>query len=342
MSSPTASTATCFTPLRRRVAQGFVEITPTASGSFRIRLEPSGPVALVERTECETTFPVELVDEFIRNSPFVSLCTWISRHEEKEVGEVIRRQLLSYCRPADFEGKRLLDFGCGSGASAFSIAPALPNTEIVGVDLSPERIAVAQEIACTYRIQNVRFLVSPAADRLPDGIGTFDFVTLNAVYEHLLPGERRELMPLLWRHLNVSGILFVNQTPYRYFPYEHHSTRLWFINYLPDRAAHWFARRFARLNPGLNRSGTWNELLRGGIRGGTEAEIRRNLCARGGRASILQPCSTGDRGAYWLACTSAERHRAIKRTVAGLFSMSDRLLGTVPSMNLDVAFRKDA
>jgi hypothetical protein len=81
----------------------------------------------------------------------------------------------------------------------------------------------------------VRFLVSPDANSLPPEIGTFDFVMLSAVYEHLLPEERRRVMPWIWSKLKPGGTLFINQTPYRYFPYEHHTTGLWFINYLPDK-----------------------------------------------------------------------------------------------------------
>ena len=31
-------------------------------------------------------------------------------------------------------------------------------------------------------------------------------------------------MPLIWSKLKPGRTLFINQTPYRYFPYEHHTT----------------------------------------------------------------------------------------------------------------------
>jgi hypothetical protein len=76
-------------------------------------------------------------------------------------------------------------------------------------------------------------------DQLPAQIGQFDFVMLSAVYEHLLPGERTVVMPLLWSVMKEGAAIFINQTPYRYFPFEHHSTGLWLINYVPDGMAHW-------------------------------------------------------------------------------------------------------
>ncbi len=277
------------------------------------------------------------------HTPFVWLCDTIARHEDSSyVSGVLLRQLFSYFVAADFAGTSLLDFGCGSGASTFALAAALPQTEVIGVELNPTSVEIAQRIAAHRKLPNVRFLTSPSGTALPVGIGQLDFIMLSAVYEHLLPIERKTVMPLVWSALKPGGVLFINQTPYRYFPYEHHSTKLWFVNYLPDRVAHWVARRYARHNPELNSSADWNELLRGGIRGGTEREIIRNLCdATPARATILQPRHNGlkDRADYWLASTSPHRMRLAKKMVAALFRVTDRLFGTVPSINVDVVIQ---
>jgi hypothetical protein len=55
---------------------------------------------------------------------------------------------------------------------------------------------------------------------------------------------------------------------------------------------------------------------------------------------VLTPLA-GSRARYWLAGTSP-RHRAVKRASAVLFAATDRLLGTVPSLNLDMVVRKRA
>lgn len=73
---------------------------------------------------------------------------------------------------------------------------------------------------------------SPDPNSLATGIGSIDFVMFCAVYEHLLPAERSRLMPLIWSHVNNPGVIFLTATPFRWFPYEHHTTGLWFINYL--------------------------------------------------------------------------------------------------------------
>ena len=91
----------------------------------------------------------------------------------------------------------------------------------------------------------------------------------------------------------------------------------------------------------MSKTRDWNGYLRGAIRGGTEAEIIRNLrLAQSGKPTIIQP-KDGDRAAYWLAQTDPERHAQLKRAIAALFRLTDKMLGTVPSMNLDVAIRED-
>ena len=106
---------------------------------------------------------------------------------------------------------------------------------------------------------------------MPDGIGNFDFVILSAVYEHLLPTERNMIVPLIYSLIKPEGILFSNQTPFRYFFIETHTTSLPFINYLPDRLTHFIARSFCNR---VNKNETWETLLRRGIRGGTVKEIK--------------------------------------------------------------------
>jgi len=63
----------------------------------------------------------------------------------------------------------------------------------------------------------------------------------------------------------------------------------------------------------------------------------------GGRPVVLQPLPYRyrDRADYWLSGTSA-RLRRPKKAIAALFRATDRLFGTVLSMNLDLAVRKEA
>ena len=299
---------------------------------------------------CETEFSAPVIEYLLGRIGCSSLADVINRFEDKGVPATLKSQLFSYFSPEEFRGKRLLDFGCGKGASTFGIAKLLPETEVLGIELVPENIEIAQKIASLQGVGNARFLCSPSGDRLPDGIGQFDYVMLCAVYEHLLPRERQTLMPLLWSAMKEGAAIFINQTPYRYFPLEQHSTGLWFINYLPDSWAHFAARKFAKYDPAkydraIQTSPLWEDHLRGGIRGATEWEIIRNLTrASSSKARILQPraeCAR-DRADYWFRKTGQKRFRFLKKAVASTFRITDKFLGTVPSMNVDVVIQKKA
>jgi SAM-dependent methyltransferase len=293
----------------------------------------------VPRATCDTTFPRELIELLLASTAPEWICDAIARHEDPAyIEDELRSQLLAYFPLGYYEGRRILDFGCGNGASTLAMAALLPHAEVVGVELSRDKLTEAGAILRHRNAGNARFLQSPSGDSLPADIGEFDVVMLSAVFEHLLPQERRTVMPLIWSHLRCGGVMFINQTPHRWHPFEHHSTGLWGINYLPDRVAWRVAARYGR----GTKHRTWDAMLRGGIRGGTERSIRTALTAgRLDEAEVLAPAQNGlrTRADHWLSRTSP-RHSGIKRAIAAAFRVMDATAGTMPTLNVSVAIRK--
>ncbi len=333
-----------MTPSALSTSSGTIEFEQSSSGRTRITLKPTPDASLqyISRMTCETSHPEEVPIFLEHGISFHWLCESISRVEDPDyVFGTIQRQLFAFVEPHEFQGARVLDFGCGVGGSALGMAALLPASQIIGVELDARLVRLARRLADNRRLSNVEIRVSPAADALPPDLGCFDYIMLSAVFEHLLPPERRILMPRLWDLLKPGGVLFVNQTPHRWFPRDAHSTGLWGINYLPDKLAHWYARRFSSMSQ-INKSTDWNVHLRGGLRGGSERELVR-LLTSGGRppAFIMQPVTPGlrDRADYWLSSTSA-RFRSMKKAIAFSYRLTDYLFGTVPAVNLDVAIRK--
>lgn len=324
---------------------GDVKIFALENNRFRIVLEPKDPKQYIPRRTCDTSLPLNVVDLLMARFEYQWLCDTLARFDDPEyLAKALKRQLFAYFTPADFEGKLLLDFGCGLGASSMIMADWLPKTEIVGVELEDIRVDTARRIAAQKGVRNASFYTSPTPDSLPAEASKVDFIMLSAVYEHLLPSERRTLMPMLWSMLNPGGSFLINQTPCRWFPYEHHTTGLWFINYLPNFLACYMARHFSRESPETNRNLDWNGLLRHGIRGGTERQMLRNLSRGGGpKGVILQPTRGGyrDRAALWLSAASS-RHAGPKQFIASMFRLCDRLTGMVPSTHVEVVIQKPA
>jgi SAM-dependent methyltransferase len=333
-------------------SEGELHIFDLASGRRRIELIPHRPGVYLPKATCETSYPNELIAQFLSVIGFSWLCDSIARDEDRDqVQKALELGMFSFVPREQFRGRRLLDFGCGSGASSAILGRLLPETQITGVDLQGPLLALGEARVRHHGLTNVRFLASPSGSALPDGLASFDFILFSAVYEHLLPQEREELMPAIWAALAPGGVLFINQTPHRYFPIDHHSTGLPFIGYLPDRLAHWAAIHFARYKSNVNKSPRWQDHLRGGIRGGTEREIIRNLCRRPGGAApnsavtqpvILEPALEGirDRVDLWYHSLNPLRYRQTKRVARIALKLIYRGFGTVLSPNLSLAIHK--
>ena len=85
---------------------------------------------------------------------------------------------------------RVIDVGCGSGASCRPLISALPQGEIVGLDISPEMIDAAQRFLGDY--PNVTLVVGDAA-RLDEHLtGKFD-AALYTASAFLIPDLARSL-----------------------------------------------------------------------------------------------------------------------------------------------------
>jgi 2-polyprenyl-3-methyl-5-hydroxy-6-metoxy-1,4-benzoquinol methylase len=305
-------------------------------------LRPCNPDLYVPRHSVETTYPDALLLNCLEQYGFCWLCDGIARDEDSSaVEKALFLGVFSFVSREKFAGRRLLDFGCGSGSSSALLARLLPDTEIVGVELDRSLLKLASAKMAHHGLRNVRFQASPCGTRLPENIGSFDFIVLSAVYEHLLPNERCELMPLVWAALRPGGVLFINQTPHRYFPVDTHSSGLPLVNYLPDRLTHWAVTRLAKRSE-LNKSPVWEDHLRGGLRGATENEILTRLTSGSEtQAVLLDPCVPGlkDRVDLWFWGLSP-RYRPVKRILRLLLKAAYRVTGSVVTPNLTVAIQK--
>jgi len=320
---------------------GSVDVEETGGGRRRVTVRVADPSIFVPVSSCETAYPVPLVEAILAVKSPAFLCDEILREEDpRYVERNIRFEVLSYAAAGEFAGKRLLDFGCGAGASSAVLARLLPDAEIVGVDIDEGLVRAARLRAEHYRLGRAAFLVSADPTAVPREAGEFDHILLSAVYEHLLPAERAALLPALWGRLRPGGVLFVNQTPYRYSPVESHSTHLPLLNYLPAPAAFRCARLLSRR---IRRTDRWEDLLRKGIRGGSPGEILGLIRRAGGAPSLLEPSLLGmrDRIDIWRAVSTSKRPQALLGAAAAAMRLCRRLTGATVTPSLSLAIRKD-
>lgn len=297
--------------------KGRAEIHPRESGKSLVKTYLTG--SSTPHAKWKTSYGEDLIQTVFEVKGPAFLCDEIRRDEDPNyTSSLLKCTVEAYHKHCDLNNKRVLDFGCGSGASAMILSRMFDNVEIVGVERGPGLIRIARQRAEFYGYDNVSILRSPSDSELPPDLGSFDCVLLNAVYEHLLPDERKTLTPLLWNALKTGGVMLINETPCRRFPVETHTTGLPLINYLPDWAAHFAAGKFSkRVKPGES----WKSLLRRGVRGATSKEILSVLNKAGCSPKLLEPSEQGVSGAgqIWRRAALQRSPGALRRmTVQGL------------------------
>ena len=168
----TLSTPSVSTP------SGPVEFGRARSGRTLITLRPTLEAAreYIPRLSCETSHPEEVPVFLEHGVSFHWLCDTISRIEDPDyVLGATQHQLISLCRPHEFAGARVLDFGCGMGGSTLGMAALLPTSRIIGVELDAQRVRLARRLAQRRQLSNVAFAVSPAGGFTSAGLGIFQF-----------------------------------------------------------------------------------------------------------------------------------------------------------------------
>ena len=316
-----------------------MRLRPASEACWHIRVEMLEDKASGPSLEWRTAYPLELIREILNVKGAGWLCDEIKRDEDPDYLErAFSRQLLAFVDPAALVGKRILDFGCGSGASSLVLSRLFPDSEIIGTEFNAAFARLARMRVAHHKAQRITILEQEDPLQLPD-IPVVELIVLSAVVEHMLPDERRRILPALWNGLSTGGYVFVCDTPHRWFPIEAHTTGLIGLNYQSDRAAH---RRTVQLNRSdLGRS--WSELLRAGIRGSTEREIIDHLTARQrSRAEIVPPTrpTRRTRADLWFEGLTPGRRRFTKAGVRIALNLFERITGTLPTQNITLCLRK--
>jgi SAM-dependent methyltransferase len=101
------------------------------------------------------------------------------------------------------------DFGCGQGLTATVLAATHPRGRFVGVDLMPEHIGNARQLAEDAGVGNLEFF---NADFAAADLGTarFDYIVAHGVYAWIDGRSRAALCRLIDRHLAPGGLVYLS------------------------------------------------------------------------------------------------------------------------------------
>lgn len=145
---------------------------------------------------------------------------------------------LDAARP--LSGARILDVGCGTGAS--TVALAEQGATVTAIDINEASLRVARDRCSAHNIDCELVQANGAVagqflDREP-----YDLVIFLACLEHMTHAERIQAMHDSWQALPRGALWCVVETPNRLWFFDDHTSHLPFFNWLPDEIAFAYSR----------------------------------------------------------------------------------------------------
>ena len=147
-----------------------------------------------------------------------------------------RRTVIPWLNDArPLAGARVLEIGCGTGAS--TVALAEQGAEVTAVDLDEPSLCVADDRLGVYgrRVELQLLNATEVSERFSDR--RFDFIVFLATIEHMLHDERIQAMRSTWEMLAPGGLWALADTPNRLWCVDSHTSWLPFFHWLPDELA---------------------------------------------------------------------------------------------------------
>jgi ubiquinone/menaquinone biosynthesis C-methylase UbiE len=99
--------------------------------------------------------------------------------------------------------RRIIDLGCGTGSTTLMLKQAFPEAEVVGLDLSPYMLVVADMKAQKADL-NIQWLHS-SAESVAFGDASFDLVASSLLFHETPPAVSRAILRESFRLLKVGG-----------------------------------------------------------------------------------------------------------------------------------------
>ncbi len=101
------------------------------------------------------------------------------------------------------EKDRVLDVGCGTGSA--TVVAALKAKEVVGIDLSPDMIELAEEKTLKNNLQNTTLMATSVEDYVPRE--QFDKVISSFMIPHVKPSVRPAIYACMYKFLKPGGLV---------------------------------------------------------------------------------------------------------------------------------------
>jgi methyltransferase-like protein/2-polyprenyl-3-methyl-5-hydroxy-6-metoxy-1,4-benzoquinol methylase len=121
--------------------------------------------------------------------------------------------LLFGMQPAPASRCRVLELGCATGMNIICLAEAYPQSEFVGVDLSPSQIETGNDLIRRAGLKNVRLQAASIMD-VDESWGEFDYVLSHGVFSWVPQAVQEKILELSRKLLKPQGIAYISYNTY--------------------------------------------------------------------------------------------------------------------------------
>ncbi len=104
---------------------------------------------------------------------------------------------------------RILDIGCSSGHHLLALAQRWPESQFIGIDLTENAIALANQRAQQAGLTNVTFRTADLLSFRPEG-GPFDYIIAHGIFSWVPDEVKAALLIFCREHLSPSGVATIS------------------------------------------------------------------------------------------------------------------------------------
>lgn len=108
---------------------------------------------------------------------------------------------------------RMLELGCGDGASLIAFGYALPDSEFVGVDLAARPIEIGNARIASLGLKNVTLHCADVM-QVNDSIGMFDFILAHGLFSWVPEPVRERVLEICGALINPKGVAYLSYNAY--------------------------------------------------------------------------------------------------------------------------------
>src|SRR5437762_2729762 len=108
---------------------------------------------------------------------------------------------------------RVLELGCASGGNLLPMALGLPESQFVGIDLSPRQVRQGQETIDALGVTNLELKALSIMD-VGEEFGQFDYIICHGVYSWVPPEVQDKILAICSRNLTSNGVVYISYNCY--------------------------------------------------------------------------------------------------------------------------------